>query len=59
MTELPQDPMLLLGVVNMKLRDEYDSLDALCADMGIDKTALQARLAQAGFEYNPATRRFW
>lgn len=57
--ELPQDPMLLLSVVNTKLRDEYDSLDALCEDMGIDKTALQARLGGAGFEYNPVTRRFW
>ncbi len=57
--ELPQDPMLLLSVVNTKLRDEYDSLDALCEDMGIDKTALQARLAHAGFEYNPVTHRFW
>ena len=30
---LPQDPMMLFSAVNMKLRDEYDSLDALCDDM--------------------------
>ena len=27
---LPRDPMLLLSVVNTKLRDYYHSLDALC-----------------------------
>ena len=27
---LPKDPMLLLSVVNTKLRDQYTSLDALC-----------------------------
>ena len=28
---LPKDPMILLSVVNTKLRDEYDSLAALCS----------------------------
>ena len=27
---LPKDPVLLLSVVNTRLRDEYDSLDELC-----------------------------
>ena len=30
--QLPEDPMMLLSFVNMKLRDEYDSLQALCDD---------------------------
>ena len=38
---LPKDPMLLLSVVNMKLRDEYDSLDALCEDLEEDPDALR------------------
>ena len=29
---LPKDPMLLLSVVNTKLRDYYHNLDALCDD---------------------------
>ena len=33
---LPSDPMILLSVVNTKLRDFYPSLQALCDDMEID-----------------------
>ena len=56
---LLNDPMMLLSVINMKLRDEYSSLDALCDDMNIDKADLVSRLAAAGFEYNPAANKFW
>ena len=34
---LPNDPMILLSVVNTKLRDEYDSLEALCDDLELDE----------------------
>ena len=34
---LPRDPMLLLSVVNTKLRDYYHSLDALCDYMNVNK----------------------
>ena len=34
---LPKDPMLLLSVVNTKLRDYYHNLDALCYDMNLEK----------------------
>lgn len=56
---LPEDPMMLLSVVNMKLRDQYDSLDALCDDMDIDRTELESALGAAGFTYDAAARRFW
>lgn len=59
MNELPQDPMMLMSWVNMKLRDEYSSLDELCASMDIDRAALEAKLAEAGFEYNPTQNKFW
>ena len=56
---LPSDPMILFSVVNTKLRDEYPSLEALCNDIQVDRQQLEARLAQAGFEYNPAQNKFW
>ena len=56
---LPSDPMILFSVVNTKLRDEYPSLEALCDDMQVDRQQLEARLAQVGFEYNPAQNKFW
>ena len=35
-TMLPNDPMMLLSFVNMKLRDQYGSLEALCEDLDQD-----------------------
>ena len=34
---LPLDPQMLLSVINMKLRDFYSSLDALCEDLDEDE----------------------
>ena len=51
--------MMLLSFINMKLRDQYDSLDELCASMDIDRSELESRLAEAGFEYNPQQNKFW
>ena len=55
---LPSDPMLLLSVVNTQLRDRYPTLDALCDDLAVDKADLCARLAQAGFAYEPGSNQF-
>ena len=55
---LPQDPMILLSYVNMKLRDEYTSLYEFCEEMDTDMDALVAKLATAGFHYEEATNQF-
>ncbi len=59
MDQMPQDPMVLMGFINMKLRDFYPDLDALCEDMQVDRSELEQRLAEVGFEYNPAANKFW
>lgn len=59
MEQLPKDPVILMGFINMKLRDFYPSLDELCADMQIDRSELISNLAQGGFEYNPTANKFW
>ena len=59
MNDLPKDPMMLMSFINMKLRDIYPSLDALCEDMHIDKGQLLEKLASAGFEYNQNLNKFW
>lgn len=58
-TEWPKDPVMLMSVVNMKLRDIYPSLEALCEDMQIDREELETQLANAGFEYNRENNKFW
>ncbi len=59
MNEMPKDPMMLMSFINMKLRDFYPSLDDLCADMDVDKGALEHKMAEAGLEYNPEANKFW
>lgn len=50
--ELPNDPVLLLSVVNMKLRDYYPSLDALCEDLMADREELEKKLSEIGYVYD-------
>ncbi len=57
--ELPKDPFMLFSFINMKLRDEYESLDALCEDLDIQKEVLQTTLGSCGFEYNAEQNKFW
>lgn len=57
--ELPNDPMMLYSFINMKLRDFYPSLDALCHDLDIDKQIVVKKLQAVGFEYNAAQNKFW
>lgn len=57
--ELPLDPIMLLSFINMKLRDFYPTLDMLCDDMNIDRTELEKKLNEAGFEYNEDLNKFW
>lgn len=57
--QLPQDPMMLFSVINMKLRDIYSSLDELCEKEDIDKDSLVSKLAAAGFDYSAEHNKFW
>ena len=42
---LPEDPMMLFSFINMKLRDNYSSLDELCDDMHLQKEMLVQKLS--------------
>ena len=55
---LPNDPIMLLSVVNMKLRDCYPSLEALCEDADISSEELENRLRAVGYEYDKETNQF-
>ncbi len=59
METLPNDPMMLFSFVNMKLRDEYPSLDELCLGLDIDREWLEEKLAACGFEYSSENNKFW
>ena len=49
---LPQDPAMLLSYVNMKLRDQYASLDDLCDDLDISKVEIVEKLKSIDYIYD-------
>ncbi len=59
MNELPEDVMMLFSFINMKLRDEFSSLDELCDAMNVDRQFIEDKLKTAGFEYNEQQNKFW
>ncbi|WP_122642726.1 DUF4250 domain-containing protein [Luxibacter massiliensis] len=58
LTGLPADPVILLSVVNTKLRDYYDTLNALCEDMDVAKEELVLKLGSIGYEYDSQANQF-
>ena len=55
---IPNNPEMLLSFVNMKLRDEYQTLEDLCEDLDIDINELCQKLHSAGYEYSPDAKQF-
>ena len=55
---IPKDPVILLSFVNTKRRDEYPSLEELCAALGADETALREALAALHCEYDAGRNQF-
>lgn len=58
MADLPKDSMILLSVVNTKLRDFYTDLDTLCQEMQIEKKELTEKLASIDYEYDAGLNQF-
>lgn len=59
MEYVPQDPMMLLSFLNMKLRDEYDSLDELCRSLDLDMEDILRRMEAIGMTYLEKENRFF
>ncbi len=55
---LPNDPIMLLSVVNLKLRDFYPNLEALCEDLDVDAAQLCAALETVGYAYSAERNQF-
>lgn len=58
MARIPQDPYMLLSMVNMKLRDRYSSLDALCEDWDVSRGEIESVLASLDYHYDPEQNAF-
>ena len=55
---LPSDPVMLLSVINTKLRDEFSSLEDLCRSLDLDPEALCERLRIIDYEYDAQQNQF-
>ena len=55
---LPKNPILLLSIVNTKLRDFYSNLDELCQDLDESKDEIIDILARAGYIYDKEINQF-
>ncbi|MDE6168786.1 MAG: DUF4250 domain-containing protein [Acetatifactor sp.] len=55
---IPKDPVMLLSFVNLKLRDFYGSLDALCEEMELDRESLLEKLAAIDYHYDKERNQF-
>ncbi len=49
---IPQDPVMLLSFVNLKLRDFYGSLEQLCDDLDVNKQEITEKLAAIDYHYD-------
>ncbi len=55
---LPQDSMMMLSVLNTKLRDFYKNLDELCEDLNVNKAEILDKMAEIDYVYNPELNKF-
>ena len=55
---LPKDPHMLASFLNLKLRDFYPTLDALCEDLGVDKEEIVQKLEAEEYYYDPERNQF-
>ena len=55
---LPGDPVMLLSVVNTKLRDQYHDLNVLCDDMNVAKEEIESKLNAIDYFYDSNRNQF-
>lgn len=55
---LPKDPIMLLSVINTKLRDQYPSISALAEDLEVSEQEIKKALEAVGYQYNETLNRF-
>ncbi len=58
MSKMPKDPNMLYSCINMMLRDEYCSLEDLCAALDVSQEEITRTLAQFGCSYDENINQF-
>jgi len=55
---IPKDPVMLLSFINLKLRDYYSDLEALCEDLDLESQEVTNRLATIDYHYDRERNQF-
>lgn len=55
---MPNDSVMLLSYVNLKLRDYYSSLDDFCDSEDVEKQAVLDKLSGIGYVYSIEQNQF-
>lgn len=58
---IPKDPVMLLSFMNMKLRDNYSTLEALFDDLDVsseEQKEILDSLSNIGYTYNAEKNQF-
>lgn len=55
---LPKDPAMLLSFINMKLTDQYDSLESLCDDLDVSQDEVIQTLQKIDYIYDEQLNQF-
>ena len=55
---IPNDPVMLLSFVNLKLRDYYGSLETLCEDLQVNQQELEEKLSAIDYHYSQEKNQF-
>ena len=58
MAAIPKDPVMLMSFLNTKLRDNYDSLDELCAVYDLNKAEISRKLDAIDYHYDSTRNQF-
>jgi hypothetical protein len=55
---LPKDPVMLLSLINTKLRDYNSSLDDFCKENDLNEDEIKEKLEMIDYHYNEEHNQF-
>ena len=55
---LPKDPVMLLSLINTKLRDYNSSLDDFCKENDLNEDEIKEKLEMIDYQYNEERNQF-
>ena len=55
---IPNDPVMLLSFINLKLRDYGKNLEEICDELDVDRKGLEEKLAGIDYHYDAERNQF-